>query len=149
MASPIPNINPKDVLAKVITTVHRALYDLSGGRLGGDLLQMPVLKLTTTGRKSGERRTTMLTAAHEIGDSVVIVASYGGDSRHPAWYLNLVDDPEVQVEMRGASRAMRARVVDGTERDELWTEITTRHRNYADYQRRTSREIPVVVLDPT
>ena len=148
MANPIPNLNPKDVLAKVITTIHRTLYDLSNGRIGGDLLQMPVLKLTTTGRKSGQRRTTMLTAAHELGDSAVIVASYGGDDRHPAWYLNLVDDPEVEVEMRGTSRPMRARVVSGAERDQLWAEITRRHRNYADYQRRTKREIPVIVLDP-
>ena len=148
MANPIPNLNPKDVLAKVITTIHRTLYDLSNGRIGGDLLQMPVLKLTTTGRKSGQRRTTMLTAAHELGDSAVIVASYGGDDRHPAWYLNLVSNPDVDIEMRGQRRPMRARVTSGDERDRIWSEIIRTHTNYAGYQRRTTREIPVIVLDP-
>jgi hypothetical protein len=124
-ANPYPN--PKDLMAKVITGFHRTVYDLSGGRIGGDLLQMPVLKLTTVGRKSGERRTTMLTAAHEMGESVVIVASYGGDDRHPAWYLNLEADPDVE---------------------RLWSEIIRKHPNYAGYQRSTKREIPVVVLDP-
>jgi deazaflavin-dependent oxidoreductase (nitroreductase family) len=140
--------NPKDLLAKVITTVHRTLYDISKGKVGGDLLKMPVLKITTIGRKSGERRTTMLTAAHEMGDSVVIVASYGGDDRHPAWYLNLVANPDVDVEMRDRRRSMRARVTTGDERDRIWSEIIRRHTNYAGYQRRTTREIPVIVLDP-
>ena len=144
MATP----NPKDLLAKVITTVHRTLYDASKGKIGGDLLKMPVLKLTTVGRKSGERRTTMLTAAHEMGDSVVLVASYGGDDRHPAWYLNLVSNPDVDLEMRGQRRPMRARVTSGDERDRIWSEIIRTHTNYAGYQRRTTREIPVIVLDP-
>ena len=148
MPRPSPFPNPKDLMAKVITGFHRTVYDLSKGRIGGDLMQMPVLKLTTVGRKSGERRTTMLTAAHEMGDSVVIVASYGGDDRHPAWYLNLEADPDVQVEMRGRKQPMRARVSNGDERQRLWSEIIRKHPNYAAYQRSTKREIPVVVLEP-
>jgi len=140
--------NPKDLLAKVITRVHRTVYDVSGGRIGGELLKMPVLKLTTVGRKSGERRTTMLTAAHLMGGSVVIVASYGGDDRHPNWYLNLVANSDVELEMRSEKRPMRARVTKGDERARIWSEIIRTHTNYADYQRRTEREIPVVVLDP-
>lgn len=138
----------KDLFTKVATTMHRTLYDLSKGRIGGDLLSMPVLKLTTTGRKTGERRTTMLTAAHEMADSLVLVASYGGDDRHPNWYLNLVAQPDVDVEIRSETLPMRARVATGDERTRMWSEIIRKHPNYAAYQRKTEREIPVVVLDP-
>jgi deazaflavin-dependent oxidoreductase (nitroreductase family) len=148
MASPHPSLNPKDVVAKVVTGLHRAMYDLSRGRIGGDLLNMPVIKLTTVGRKSGERRTTMLTVAHELRDSLVIIASYGGDDRHPAWFLNLEANPDVEVETRGWKRPMRARVVTGDERAQLWSDVARTHPNYAGYQRRTEREIPVVVLEP-
>ncbi len=140
--------NPKDVLAKVITTLHRFVYDLSDGRLAADVANMPVLKLTTVGRKSGGRRTTMLTTPHEFGDSLVLIASYGGDDRHPAWYHNLVAAPDVEVELRGRTSAMRARVATGEERTRLWSEVIRKHPNYAGYQRRTERQIPVIVLEP-
>jgi len=110
---------------------------------------MPVLELTTTGRKTGQPRTVMLTAPVRVGDALVVVASRGGDDRHPAWFLNLQQDPNVQVSVLGQpARSMRARVATGQERDELWRRIVADHRNYATYQNKTRRLIPLVLLEP-
>ena len=84
--------------------IHRALITLSGGRLGWRMAGMPMLELTTTGRKSGELRSTMLSSPLQPHGSYVVVASRGGDDRHPAWYLNLVENPEVQVVFQGGAR---------------------------------------------
>ena len=147
-SSRLLNLSAKSPLSTLWSRVHAELYRRTGGRFIPKWFGGPVMVIETVGRKSGERRTTMLTAAHEIDDSVVIIASYGGDDRHPAWYLNLAANPDVDVEMRGKKRAMHARVVKGAERDGLWSEITSKHANYAEYQRKTKREIPVVVLEP-
>jgi deazaflavin-dependent oxidoreductase (nitroreductase family) len=138
----------KDVIAKSITTFHRLVFDVSKGKVAGKASGMPVLKLTTTGRKSGQPRTTMLTSPLEDNDNVVLVASYGGDDRDPMWYSNLVANPDVEVVMNGANRKMRARVAEGDERTRLWETLTASHANYAGYQRKTSRQIPVGVLEP-
>lgn len=139
---------PKDAMAKVLTGFHRLVFDVSKGKLLGKASGMPVVKLTTIGRKSGQRRTTMLTSPLVQGDNVVLVASYGGDDRDPAWFGNLVANPDVEVVMNGSVRAMRARVTEDVERTQLWEELTANHANYAGYQRKTSRQIPVVVLEP-
>lgn len=141
-------MSAKDLLFRGWTGLHRAIYRVSGGRLIRRGFGMPVVVLTTTGRKSGKRRETMLTTPLELGDSVVLVASFGGDDRHPAWFLNLREHPEVELERDGTKREMIARVTDGEERDDLWQRLTAAHGNYAGYQRKTDREIPVVVLDP-
>jgi deazaflavin-dependent oxidoreductase (nitroreductase family) len=138
----------KDLTFKLFTTIHRAVYDLSKGKLAGNTMGMPVLKLTTVGRKSGDRRTTMLTTPLVEGDDLILVASFGGDDRNPAWYLNLVAEPDVEVELDGSKRLMRARVATGDERTRLWEAVTAAHDNYGDYQRKTERQIPVVVLSP-
>jgi len=78
----------------------------------------------------------------------VLVASYGGDDRNPAWFSNLASNPDVEIVMNGASRKMRARVAEGDERTRMWEALTAEHDNYAGYQRKTSRQIPVVVLEP-
>lgn len=90
----------------------------------------------------------MLTTPLELGDSFVLVASFGGDDRHPSWFLNLRDRPEVEVTMRGETRQMQARVTSGDERSDLFARLSRSHPNYAAYQRRTDRELPVVVLGP-
>jgi deazaflavin-dependent oxidoreductase (nitroreductase family) len=138
----------RDLIFKVFTGAHRTVYDLSKGKLGGKAAGMPVLKLTTVGRKSGDRRTTMLTSPLLEDDDVILIASFGGGDHNPAWYLNLVADPDVEIEIDGSKRLMRARVADGAERTRLWDAVTAAHENYADYQRKTDREIPVVVLSP-
>ncbi len=134
---------------KVMNGVHRALRTVTGGRFGNSFMDMPVLELTTTGRKSGQPRSVMLTSPLVEGDRMVIIASRGGDDRHPTWFLNLRDDPEVQVAVQGGpAQPMRARITEGEERQSLWERVTAAHDNYAGYQRKTSREIPVVVLEP-
>ncbi len=111
---------------------------------------MPVLKLTTVGRRSGQERTVMLTSPHQEGEALVIVASRGGDDIHPAWYLNLVENPEVKVAVKGSSAMpMRASVVPASERARLWPLVTAAYSGYAGYQEKTDREIPLVVLEPS
>ncbi len=139
---------PKDAMFKVVTGFHRLVFALSKGKLAGKTSGMPVLKLTTIGRKSGQQRSTMLTSPLVEGENVILVASKGGDDRDPDWFGNLVANPDVDVVMNGATTAMRARVAEGVERTRLWEELTAKHANYAGYQRKTSRQIPVVVLEP-
>jgi deazaflavin-dependent oxidoreductase (nitroreductase family) len=109
-------VNPKDVMARLVTGLHATVFRASNGRIGNKGFGMPVVMLTTTGRKSGKRRTTMPTSPTQEGESIVLVASYGGDDRHPAWFLNLRDNPEVEVTMRGETRPMRARVASSEEK---------------------------------
>jgi deazaflavin-dependent oxidoreductase (nitroreductase family) len=132
-----------------MNSIHRAILKVSGGKLGATALNMPVLELTTTGRKSGQPRAAMLTSPVQEGDNLVIVASRGGDDTHPAWFLNLRDKPEVEVALVGKPKLPYiAHIADADERARLWPKITADHKNYADYQKKTDREIPVVILKP-
>ena len=108
---------------------------------------MPVLLLTTTGRRTGRSRTTPLTYLRD-GDALVLVASAGGSDRAPAWSLNLDADPDVIVRRGGRAERRLARRASAEERDRLWPEITATYRGYARYQARTAREIPVYLLEP-
>lgn len=140
---------PSDLVLKTMNTVHRSLLWFSGGRIGWTAGSMPVLELTTTGRKSGQPRSVMLTSPIQEGDSIVIVASRGGDDRHPAWFLNLRDNPSVEVAFKGGKkRPMTARVATPQERARLWPGVTAKYKNYAGYQSKTEREIPLVLLEP-
>jgi deazaflavin-dependent oxidoreductase (nitroreductase family) len=141
-------MNGKDAAARLLTGLHRVVYLGTRGRIGGTGLGMPVVVLTTTGRTSGEPRQTMLTIPYQWDDKITLVASNGGDSREPSWCRNIRVHPDVEVNLRGESRKMRAHVATDAEREELWPKITAAHSNYAGYQRRTDREIPVVVLEP-
>ncbi len=141
--------NPlKDTIAKSMNLLHRTVFDATKGRIGGSIGSMPAVKLTTTGRKSGEPRTVMLTAPIRQGDEVVLVASYGGDDSHPAWYLNLVANPAVTLVIDGTEVQATARTATDEEKAELWPQITAAYKGYAGYQRRTDRDIPVVVCTP-
>ena len=134
---------------RAMNRFHRSLLAVSRGRLGWRAGGMPVLELTTIGRRTGERRTSMLTSPLQVDDAIVIVASKGGEDTHPAWFLNLRDRPEVEVVWKGdARRPMRARVAVGEERSGLWADIVATKPHYGGYQSRTDREIPVVVLEP-
>jgi deazaflavin-dependent oxidoreductase (nitroreductase family) len=126
---------------------HRALYRLSRGRLLGRVAGMPVLLLTTTGRRSGRPRTTPLTY-FEVGDELAIVASNGGENSPPQWWLNLQAEPRAAIRIGSRSEAVVARAADEEERDRLWPVITAAHAGYAAYERRTTRPIPVVLLTP-
>jgi deazaflavin-dependent oxidoreductase (nitroreductase family) len=140
--------NAKDIGARLVTGFHQAVYRISNGRVGNRGYGMPVLILTTTGRKSAKKRTTMLTSPVQKGDAVVLVASYGGDDRHPQWFLNLRDNPEVEITMDGKTRSMRARVASPEEKAELWPRVVEAHRGYGQYQQRTDRDIPLVICEP-
>jgi deazaflavin-dependent oxidoreductase (nitroreductase family) len=140
---------PSDLTLKTMNTLHRGLLKVSGGRVGWSVGKMPVLELTTTGRKSGQPRSVMLTSPLQEGPVMVIVASRGGDDQHPAWFLNLRDNPDVQVALKGGPRQpWRARVASPEERARMWPQIATEYKNYAGYQTKTDREIPLVLLEP-
>jgi deazaflavin-dependent oxidoreductase (nitroreductase family) len=140
---------PSDLFFRGLNTVHRTVLKISGGRLGWYVANMPVLELTTTGRKSGRPRTVVLTSPVRDGDAIVVVASRGGDNHHPAWFLNLRDNPDVDVVLgREPKRPMRARIADPSERARLWPQVVARYKGYGDYQTRTDREIPLVLLEP-
>lgn len=134
-----------------MTGLHRFVLRVTGRRLGRRLGSMPVIELTTTGRSSGLPRTALLTvpARDPHSGGLIVIASRGGDDLQPAWYLNLVAEPRVLVAAPGEHpRPYRARTADPDERARWWPEAVRSYRGYAQYQRRTSREIPVVILEP-
>jgi deazaflavin-dependent oxidoreductase (nitroreductase family) len=133
---------------RALNGAHKAAVRVTGGRIGWSVGTMPVVELHTRGRVSGKRRSTMLTAPVHGGGRFVLVASRGGDDRNPYWYSNLVEDPDVEVTVRGRTIPMRARTATAAEKAELWPQIVAAYRGYEGYQRRTKREIPVVVCEP-
>lgn len=134
---------------KLMNGIHRTALVLSGGRLGWRAEGMPVIELVTTGRRSGRPHVCLLTSPIQRGDTFVVVASRGGSDHHPDWYLNILERPEVEVSIGGAPRvARRARIATAAERTEMWPDAVAAYRNYAKYQSRTSREIPMVILEP-
>jgi deazaflavin-dependent oxidoreductase (nitroreductase family) len=145
----------RDALAdaglKAMNLTHRAILGVSGRRLLTRPGGMPVVELHTTGRRTGLTRSTLLTAPVFDADRVVLVASKGGDHRNPEWYLNLVANPDVEVTVisTGEVRRLRARVASPEEKESLWPAIVTSYKGYAGYQKRTHRDIPVVICEAT
>jgi deazaflavin-dependent oxidoreductase (nitroreductase family) len=136
------------LLQRTFGSANRAIYRATGGKLGNTLKGAPILLLTTKGRKSGKPRTMPLLYLRD-GDRLVLVASSGGSPDHPAWFLNLRAEPQVKVEIGRDRERRRARVATPEERELYWPQVVQMYGGYADYQRRTSREIPLVVLEPT
>lgn len=136
------------LMMRVLNTSHRWLIRITRGRWGWSIGRMPVVELHTTGRSTGRRRSTMLTAPVHGNGRYILVASRGGDNHHPGWYLNLVAHPDVELTVRGITRPMRARTASSAEKAELWPHIIAAYPGYARYQRRTSRDIPIVVCEP-
>jgi deazaflavin-dependent oxidoreductase (nitroreductase family) len=135
-------------MLKLFSRLHVLLYKASGGRIGGRFKAAPVLLLTTTGRKTGKRRTTPLLYGEDAG-RYVIVASVGGAPKHPAWYLNLSGNAEATIQCDGRKLAVHSETASPEERTRLWTLMTRLYPGYDAYQTKTSREIPVVVLTPS
>jgi deazaflavin-dependent oxidoreductase (nitroreductase family) len=127
---------------------HRTLLTLTGGRFPRSLLGMEPVELHTIGRRSGQRRSTLLAAPILEADRVVVVASKGGHSDHPDWYKNLAAHPDVELTVDGRTRPMRARTATPAEKAELWPVIVERNKGYEGYQRNTERDIPVVICEP-
>jgi deazaflavin-dependent oxidoreductase (nitroreductase family) len=132
---------------RAVSTAHLAAYRVSRGRVLGSVVGMPVLLLTTTGRRSGKARTTPLTFFRD-GTDLVVIASNGGADRPPAWSLNLQQTPLAVVEIETDSFVVRARAASEQERERLWVVITAAYAGYGRYQERTTRRIPVVLLTP-
>ena len=133
-------------LIEFFWAIHRWLYQKTGGRLGSTILGNAVLLLTTTGRKTGKMRTTALTYLHDDG-RLVVIASNAGERRHPAWFLNLMSHPRATAQVGPMVLTVHGREAVGDERERLWSRIVEMDRSYAEYQARTTRQIPVVVLE--
>ena len=134
-------------LRKMALAMYRFCYRLTGGAIGGGSARMPILLLTTTGRKTGRPRTTPLLYVTD-GENIVVVASNAGRPRHPLWWLNLTKNPEAEVQVRNDKRRMKAQEASGEERERLWRLVVEMHPGYEDFQKIANRQIPVVILRP-
>lgn len=137
-----------DLGGKAMSGGHKAILRLTGGRVLSSVFGMPAVELHTIGRASGQRRSTMLSTPIHDERRVVLVASKGGDDRDPDWYRNLTANPDVEVTIDGTTRPMRARTASPAEKANLWPQITKAYKGYAGYQKRTDRDIPVVICEP-
>ena len=134
-------------LFKLIRSIHSAIYRLTDGRIGSSIGKMPILILSTRGRRSGRVHKVPLAYLMEK-DAYVVIASYRGQPRHPAWYLNLLDDPKAMVQVKGWKTSVTAQKADHEARQRLWTSLITRAPLYQVFQSRTKRQIPLVFLTP-
>jgi F420H(2)-dependent quinone reductase len=135
-------------LLRRATTGHTIAYRFTNGLVGHRLPGVPpMLLLEHVGAKSGTRRTSPLVYTRD-GNQLVLVASKGGHPRHPAWYHNLVANPETTVQVGSERRAVRAREARPEERGRLWQMVVDTYGGFADYQERTKRQIPLIVLEP-
>lgn len=134
-------------LMELIWKAHPWVYRKTGGRIGGRMMGMPVLLLTSTGRKTGQPRTNALMYMPK-GEACVVIASNAGEPRHPAWWLNLAANPRATIQVGSEVRHVVAREAEGEERARLWADALEQEGSYAEYERRTPRKIPVVVLEP-
>jgi len=130
---------------RLLGRVHTSLWQLLGGKLGSGFGRAPFMMLTTTGRKSGRPRTTPVLYLRE-GPDLIVVASFGGNDMHPAWYLNLVRSPEARVVVDGRQRRLFAHKVSPEEKKRIWPRLIELYPNFDLYQRRTRREIPLLRL---
>ena len=132
-------------IQNVLTAAHVRLYRATGGRLGSRFRRAPVMLLDHVGRKSGARRTSPLIYTRD-GDDVLLIATNGGASRHPPWYHNVTAAGTARVEIGPDAWVVTVRVAGEGERERLWAKMVDAYSPYDDYQRRTERQIPLVVL---
>ena len=138
----------KDGTVRRLSSVHRAVFKLTRGRVGGRLVDNDMLLLTTVGARTGRDHTVPLLYLVD-GDSFVVIASYGGRDDHPQWYMNLMATPLASVQMGSKSIEVEARTASGEERSRLWRDVVRAYDQYQAYQSRTDRKIPVLILEPT
>lgn len=137
----------RSALVNLFWKVHPKIYRWSGGRLLGRMVGMDVLLLTTRGRRSGKARSTCLTSFRD-GETSVVIGSFLGEARDPGWVHNLRAQPEATLQSGGEVRRVRGREAEGVERERLWARLLEIQPDYREYEGRTSRVIPVVVLEP-
>ena len=138
----------RDPTVKRMSSLHRILYRMTRGVIGRRLVDNDILLLTTRGRGTGREHTVPLLYLRD-GDRLVVIASYGGRDRHPEWYLNLSAEPLVTVQIGGERGPFRARTATAVEREQWWPRVVSAYDDYAVYQSRTDRQIPVVMLEPS
>jgi len=134
-------------MLKAMISVMVFMYRLTGGGIGGKMQTMPVLLLSTIGRKSGKPRTVPLTYLRD-GSAYVITASYGGLPRNPAWFLNLESHPEATIQVKKRQMQVKTETANPEKKRELWARLMEVAPGYANYQKRTTRDIPMVILHP-
>lgn len=137
-----------DVGFKALNRFHRTVDHVSHGRLGRRAFGMTVIDLYTVGRRTGTTHRTILTVPVIDNGRLVVVASKGGDHRDPDWLRNLLVHPDVEVMIDGERRLLHARVADPEEKISLWPRVTAAYRGYARYQRRSPRDIPLIICEP-
>ncbi len=147
MATGTPPRSLEEMDLTLVGPDHVAAYRETGGERGYIWNNTTTLLLTTKGRKSGEEKTVPLIFVHD-GDNYVIVASLGGAPHHPAWYLNLQEDPRATLQVKDQVFGVQARTAPSPERERLWAKAVAAWPQYEDYQAKTERQIPVVVLEP-
>ncbi|MFA7297948.1 MAG: nitroreductase family deazaflavin-dependent oxidoreductase [Dehalococcoidia bacterium] len=135
-------------LMRLFLAVHVGLYRLTGGRIGARFMGGDVLILTTVGRRTGKRRSVPLIYLRD-GDQYVVVASNGGSPTHPGWFHNATASGEATIEVGDRRMRTRARQANEAEHAALWPRLVAIYKGYADYQAKTRRQIPLVILDPT
>src|ERR671915_1528570 len=136
---------PARLALKLGSGAHAGVYRATGGKLFGRMGKSPILLLNTVGRKTGRKRTTPLLYVMD-GEDFVIIASKGGAPTHPAWYLNLRANPEATVEIGDREVQVEAEVADPEDKARLWQKMVEMYPAYDDYQRKTGREIPLLIL---
>jgi deazaflavin-dependent oxidoreductase (nitroreductase family) len=136
-----------DSWLKATGKLNVPIYRLSRGRIFGNIGTAPVLLLTSTGRRSGQKRTAPVVFLAD-DDRYVVIGSNAGNERTPAWSYNLQANPDAEIELRGARKLVRARVAEGDERAELWRKVNEMYEGFDDYDAKTSRNIVVFVLEP-
>ena len=135
------------LMIKTTTVINRFLFQISNGRIGGRFGKTEILLLTTKGRKSGEARTVPLQYFRD-GDDIVLVPSNAGDDHHPGWWLNLQANPNGVVQIGADKTKVAARTATPEEKARIWPDVTAIYPGYDEYQTRTTREIPLVLLSP-
>jgi deazaflavin-dependent oxidoreductase (nitroreductase family) len=133
---------------RILGGIHARVYRATGGKVGGRAGKVPVLLLTTTGRKSGRPRTSPLLYTRAGDSGYMVIASKGGAPQHPLWYRNLQANPLAEVTVGRRTQQVRARDAQGEERERLWRALADLYPGYDRYARKTTRTIPVVVLEP-
>lgn len=147
LKSDIANSKSAKGLVKFMTWLNVVLYRVSGGRIANRMEGCPVCLVTMTGRKSGLKKTIALMYV-EDGENVLLVASLGGAPQHPVWYHNLKAQPEIEIETGAIKRAMLAREASPDEHNVVWPKAVAAYPSFAEYQKRTSRVIPVFICSP-
>jgi deazaflavin-dependent oxidoreductase (nitroreductase family) len=147
MSEAKPPNPPNKAIVKFLSNLNVALYRLSGGRIMGKLKGAPICLVTMTGRKSG-RKITFPLMYNPDGDNVILIASFGGGPKNPVWYYNLMADPNVVIQLGAKKQAMRATQATPEQKAALWPSIVANYPDFEVYQKRTSRDIPVIICSP-